>query len=380
MNNQDISAEMTASGRSAVLTDRDAEDQPSIVIGPLLQERAQVASAKLRGAAITLLPSEHVGAHLVALPKSRARQRPALLTFAVEERIGVPIDSVRVVEGPHPARDGHALALVCNREILDARAQSDQRLMPDFLLIPRPENTDWAVWLEGKRAVVRAADGTGFAASAAMLPLLWQRAGQPSVAALLDPLPPELIALDVSSAPPPPDAVDLGFSFGQQRRNQTQLRRLGVSAGVICALAVVGHLAFLALDTWALRNLTTQAQQRAQAAVAQTLPEVTVTADAGPLLARLAPPAPTAERGAFLPLLASITAALADVDTPLSFRRLAWSAQQNELVVLVQSNGLTDLQNVQQSLQGQGFAVSSGAASASEGGAEAELRISGGAS
>lgn len=187
-------------------------------------------------------------------------------------------------------------------------------------------------------------------------------------------------ARDVSSAPPPPDAADLAFSFDQQNRKRTQLRRLGVSAAAICILAALSHLVFLAADTWALRNLAAEAQQRAQAAVAERLPGVTLTADAGPILARLSPRAQAPERGTFLPLLTRITAALAETDKPLSFRRLAWSTQNDEMVVLVQSSGLTDLQAVQQNLEAQGFTVRSGAASASDGGAEAELRISEGAS
>ncbi|QFT58110.1 GspL cytoplasmic actin-ATPase-like region [Sulfitobacter sp. THAF37] len=376
MTNQDISIDNTASGRPAVLPDHDTDDTPRIAIGPKLQQRA--ATAQSRGGPIRLLPTELVGVHLVRLPKSRARQRPALLTFAVEERIGVPIDRVRVIEGPHDTKDGQALAMVCDRQILDR--QAGQRLLPDFLLIPRPRETDWAVWQEDERAIVRTSEGAGFAVAASALPLLWRRAGRPSVTSLHDPVPEEMDARDVSSAPPPPDAADLAFSFDQQNRKRTQLRRLGVSAAAICILAALSHLVFLAADTWALRNLAAEAQQRAQAAVAERLPGVTLTADAGPILARLSPRAQAPERGTFLPLLTRITAALAETDKPLSFRRLAWSTQNDEMVVLVQSSGLTDLQAVQQNLEAQGFTVRSGAASASDGGAEAELRISEGAS
>ena len=59
----------------------------------------------------------------------------------------------------------------------------------------------------------------------------------------------------------------------------------------------------------------------------------------------------------------------------MEFRRLAWGAEDGTLVVLVQTRALDDLQRIQQTLEAAGFMVRSGAANASEGGAEAELRI-----
>ncbi|APE42010.1 hypothetical protein BOO69_00230 [Sulfitobacter alexandrii] len=378
MKNQNISDTESALGRPVALPVQEPPPRPGITIGPKLRERAEAAAGKSSGGPITLVPTELVGVHLVQVPKSRARQRPALVRFAVEERIGVSIDGVSVVEGPRDNKDGQALALVCDPRVLDA--PSAGRLMPDFLLIPRPTDADWSVWQEGDRAIIRTAQGTGFAVSAAALPLMWRRAGQPSVISLLDPVPEEMHARDAAPTPPPPDATDLSFSFGQQRRDQARFRRMGLTVIAICMLAGLGHMTFLALDTWALRNLAVEARQRAQAAVSERLPGTTVTADTGPILARLSPGPESVPRGDFLPLLASITGALAETGTPLGFRRLAWSAQQNELVLLVQSNGLSDLQTIQQGLESQGFTVRSGAASASDGGAEAELRIRGGGS
>ena len=54
---------------------------------------------------------------------------------------------------------------------------------------------------------------------------------------------------------------------------------------------------------------------------------------------------------------------------------MSWGAEDGALVVLIQTRALDDLQAIQQVLESAGFTVRSGAANASDGGAEAELRI-----
>ena len=96
-------------------------------------------------------------------------------------------------------------------------------------------------------------------------------------------------------------------------------------------------------------------------------------------MARLAKPAITKKTGKFLPLLSDIsriiTATQSKNNTPITFRRLAWGAQNNQLVLLLQAGSLDDLQAIQKNLEANGFTIRIGAANAGEGGANAEIRI-----
>ena len=155
--------------------------------------------------------------------------------------------------------------------------------------------------------------------------------------------------------------------------------RTAILAGSVVLAAVVVHLAVFAFETWALGKQVNIARTQAQSAIAQSLPDISLDTDVSAILTLLAPSAITARSGDFLPLLGDVSGVISDtpvsMDTPVSFRRLAWGAQDNRLVLLVQTGGLKDLQRIQQGLQSSGFRVTSGAATASDGGAEAEIRI-----
>ncbi|KZX95213.1 MULTISPECIES: type II secretion system protein GspL [unclassified Sulfitobacter] len=383
MINQGTIAADTAPGRpGAVSADGPAQGRlPLAPAASLLKHRAREL-ARLRRTQPEVIASEHVGAHAVDLPKSGARQREALLTYAVEDRIAAPIDSVRVAQGPGPAGPGgEVVALVCERALLNELAQSapDASVLPEFLLIPRPAaepgRVAWSVWREGERAVVRSSDGTGFAAPLPLLELLWAKAGRPDVLSLAMALPESYAARDLSDNPPPADPADLAFSFSRGRRAQGGALRIAGYAALLAAVAVLAQLAILANDTLALRDLVERSKLAAQTAAEQRLPGVVVTEDVDPLLARLAPRPQREARGDFLPLLDEVAGTLATSEIPLEFRRMSWGAEDGALVVLIQTRALDDLQAIQQVLESAGFTVRSGAANASDGGAEAELRI-----
>ncbi|MBU2359557.1 MAG: hypothetical protein KKB02_11610 [Alphaproteobacteria bacterium] len=322
-----------------------------------------------------LLAAEQVGSTLIVLPRSSARQRAAMLTFAAEDRIAASVDRTRVAPGPVVASAGAPqLAFIVDRGVLDACPVAADRILPEYLLIARPAE-GWAVWRDADRCVVRAADGTGFAASAAMLPLLWTRAGQPAVASLGDPLPTGVAS--VPAIPAPPDPVELAYGLPRVRPGDAARtwRPVMVVAGVL-ALGLMAHLAVLAADVAALSRIADRAKVTAQAAMAGPLPGIAVTSDVGPILARLGPTVAAPQGSALLPLLSDVSLALSDAGAAASFRRLAWGAAENELVVLVQAADLDGLQAVERGLTERGFAVRPGAASAGDGGAEAEMRIS----
>lgn len=324
-----------------------------------------------------ILAAEQVGTALVKLPRVAARQRAAVLAFAVEELIAAPVDQTLVAQGPVIAEPGAPqLVFVVDRKVVAACPAEAQRVLPEILLIPRPSTPGWAVWQDGDRCLVRADDGTGFAAATPMLPLLWARAGRPEINLLGGALPGDMPHRDLTAGPPPPDAGELAYGLPQIRPGDAaRAWRPVMIAGAMLALGLVAHLAVRVTDVIALGRIAQTEQAAAQAVVSDVMPGLTVTADVGPILSRLAPAAAAPQGSALLPLLADASSALVEIDPEVTFRRLAWGAAENELVILVQATGLEALQAIETGLTSRGFVVRQGAASAEDGGAEAELRI-----
>ncbi len=362
------------------------------VAGPLA-ERVARATASRRGssrAAPHLIPSELVTALVVELPRAPARRRAAMLAFAVEERVGVPIEAVAVAEArldDPEAPPGAHLALVISHAALATAAASapGAAILPDFLALRRPEappgGAAWAVWREGGRAVVRRSDGTGFAVATDALPVLWARAGRPALLSLGAALPAGLPATDLSASPPGPDPLDLAFSFQSAAGSEgarAALRPLATAAG-LAGVALALHLALAGADAAALGRIAAAERAAAEAALAPVLPDVALGPDVEAVLARLAPTAPEARRSDFLPLLSEASAALAGTGEGVGFRRLGWGSEDGTLSLLVQGATLDDLQAAEAALREAGLVVTSGAASAGDGGAEVEMRVARGA-
>ncbi len=378
MSNQNVTGEPDALERPFLLPVSGAENTMKSIPGAAMIARAMQFGVKPPKGPLELIAAEHVGSHVVSVPKSTARQRHSMITFAVEDRIAAPIETVKVVEGP-ALEDGQTLAFVVEKSLFAQFDAVTTPLLPEFLMISRPDGLagqEWSVWKQGTRAVVRCSDGTGFAVSEAMLPLVWMQAGQPKLISLGDPLGNELPAQDMSATPPDPDPSDLAFSFARlQRAGAGGFGYWRVAMATI-AIAIVVQLGLAALNVVSLRKVAALERSKAQTAIAAQLPGVSLEGDVTPVLARLWPAPSGKSQGDFLPLLNDVAEVLSTDGLTVSFRRLAWGAQENALIVLVQSAGLGDLQSVQQTLETKGFVVRSGAANASDGGAEVEMRIS----
>lgn len=324
-----------------------------------------------------LLAAELVTSHLISLPPATPRQRAAMLAFAAEERIAAPLDTTLVAPGPETAvPDAPQLSFIVDRRVMAACPLSAPRILPEYLLIPRPL-AGWAVWRDGDRCIVRSADGTGFAASSGMLALLWARAKRPEVTSYGDTLPDGVPGVDRSHDVPLPDPRELAYGLPRERPGDTARTWRPIFVAVVLLMTgLAAHLVLLAADVAALHRIAERERDIAQTSIEGPLPGVTVTVDVSPILQRLAPAVPASTGSALLPLLADVSTALAAADATSTFRRLAWGASDNLLVVLVQTSGLEALQNIERGLTEAGFTVQSGAASAGDGGAEVEMRIS----
>lgn len=381
MLNQKLIVNIGASEPPVIVADATMKISNDITPDAGLMARARKISHASGHAGLTLLAAEYTAAHVVELPKASARQQAAMIHFAVEEMIAEPLENVVVSKGPANRTSQSAqIAFVTSKTILDQHANVSG-LFPEILMVPPPQvDGTWHVWRTGDRAVVRAPDGVGFAANMTLLHVIWQRVGRPQVYSLRASMPPEYAAIDLSAAPPAALPSDLAFRFSNDhaRENQGLMRTALFAASAILVAAAV-HLAVLAFETWVLTQQANTARAQAQSAISQSLPGLAVNGDVSDILAQLAPTAVPARSGYFLPLLADVSSVISatpiSTDTPISFRRLAWGAQDNKLVLLVQTGGLEDLQRIQQRLRSSGFLVTSGAANAGDGGAEVEMRI-----
>ena len=383
MINQGASDDMGAFGGPLALPGPDLPESDGDAAGarqgsPVMLARLEHLMRDSRQPRPFVLAAEQVGSVVVTLPRASARQRASMIAFAAEERIAAPIDTVLVTPGPQTAvSGGPQLAFVVDRRILNDCPADAVRILPEYLLVARPDDGSWAVWSDGARCVVRAGDGSGFAVATDMLPVLWARAGKPPVISLGQALPAGLLDTDLSDNPPTPDPAELAYGLPRARPGDSiRTWRPVIVASLVLALGLLAHLGVLAADVVALGRIAAQERATAQAAIAGPLPGLVLTSDVTPVLDRLTPAAPSNARGTLLPLVSDLALALAETDATATFRRMAWSAVDNELVLLVQATGLEALQTIEQGLTSRGFTVRSGAASAGDGGAEAEMRIS----
>ena len=114
---------------------------------------------------------------------------------------------------------------------------------------------------------------------------------------------------------------------------------------------------------------------RAQAAVDPLLPGFAVAADPAPVVARLTPAAPVARRSDFLPLLSDASSAMLSDAPALSLRRLSYADREGRLSLLIEAEGLEELQSLERAMAGAGLSVRSGAATAAKGAAQAEFTV-----
>lgn len=310
------------------------------------------------------------------IPVRSPAQRLAALPYALEEDIARPVDETHhALCGTTP--DGQVLAAALSREVMAAAVQSAGRrpVMPEHFLLPVPPRTEgepprWNVWRNGAHVLVRASDGTGFAAATEMLPHLWAAAGRPAIdsygAALPEALPAtQRTADELPATGPLPDLRQGEFAPPQR------LRAPAIALALTVVLALVGHLGLAYADLQRQRATAEALRAEATELLARNLPGARVTDDPRLLYRRLA--AGAQEAPGFLSVFATASDAL--TATPVQLANLAWSGRDGALTLEAEAPGIELLQAAEAALRAAGLQVNAGAVTAGGGSARMTLTV-----
>ncbi|MEH3040190.1 MAG: type II secretion system protein GspL [Sphingomonas paucimobilis] len=282
-------------------------------------------------AATTLLvPSESVLLLSVDLPLPNRAKRLAALPFAIEDRIADPLDAVHLALGDAVGDKRYLVAVVRHGVMAEWIAAAEAAgiagaaFVPDALVLPVPVE-GWSVALSEGRALVRAADGIGFALPLAMLVAAWEAAGRPKVAASGDPLP-EAMAGDGAAFPLPPladrvAAAPIDLRQGAYARRRTAWPSTTRKVSMILGLAALAHGVIAVADTLMLQRIAERRYDALQQLVATTAPSVPTGGD--DFMVRVADllPRPTGSNR-FIPLLSRVGGALSPIGPVLVVRSM----------------------------------------------------------
>ncbi|MEP9403260.1 type II secretion system protein GspL [Sphingomonas sp. VNH70] len=314
------------------------------------------------GPATLLVPSEAVLLLIADLPLPSAAKRLAALPFAVEDRIADPLEAVHLALGQAVGDRRYLVAVVRHGvmaqwiAIAGAAGIGGARFVPDSLALSAPVE-GWSVELTGARALVRAADGTGFALPAPMLVAAWEAAGRPPVQATGDPLP-DAMAGQGSAFPPAPlaervAAAPIDLRQGLHARRRGPLPSVARKVAMILGLAALAHGVIAVADTLMLQRIAGRRQAALQQLVATTAPNVpTGGDDFATRVADLLPRATGTNR--FVPLLSRVGQALTPIGPVLVVRSMNFEG--NVLTIDAESpeTGMAD--RIRAALTGAGIA------------------------
>lgn len=317
---------------------------------------------------VVWLPSEQVVLLLATLPPMSTSQRRTAVAFAVEDRIAQPIEAVNVVLGPVTGGK-HLVAVAAREEIAALRTTTRSRLVPDVLALPCPSK-GWSLWTGADRALVRLADGTGFAVTLAQLPLIWHHAGEPEVTLFGDGA--VGIPTTAQSPLPPFDRAFARFDMaaGADASGLLPIPRGAWALAAVLVIAAALHLGVIWADLAANRGVLAGRQADLRSALTAG-----GRADTGDLEADLTAALRAAQprqQSGFLPLMADSSAALGQVPG-VTLQGLAWG--DNTLRLDLQAPDLGGLQAAQAALTAAGIAVQVGSATSGDGMAKVQMTL-----
>lgn len=336
--------------------------------------RALAAPAALPVAdGIAPVPTEHVLLMVVHLPLPSAKRRLAALPFAMEEYLSEPLERLHFALGQALGDQRYLAAAVAKDQmrawvdLLEADGAGTAALVPDVLTVPVPNAGEWMVVTAGERALVRTADGAGFATRTAMLPVYWEQAGRPAPvagagAALPEALPVvETLLLPVTPVAEGRPTLDLrqgAFAPPRPRLALAGMARHWRSAAFVTAAGLAAHGAVAAADTLALVALSAKARAETQALVAAALPAGGAAGgDLADRAASLLPDTAAPRPPTFLPRLSAIAGALARAGAPVRLDRLTWAEQEDAFLLAIDVGDRAEADRLASALRAAGFQV-----------------------
>lgn len=290
-----------------------------------------------QGPLTVLVPSEKILTAVIDLPFASRRQRVQAAPYAVESLVAEPLDQVHVALGTEVSPRRHLCAVVRHtvmREwlVMLAEAGLDHCiLLPDALALPVPPLGSWRVLIDSGRALVRTAEGGGFAVEAGVLPAAWEVGGKPTLIAEGDPLPEVMldgvrdVSLDLDGAAHPAvvaPPVDLrqGLYAAARQTSDASPWRL---AGSVVAAGVAAHLVLVAIDTFALHGMAERREAETRRLIAERQPALETAPDLVAAVDQIAP-AEAAGDGPFVRLFGRTSRAL--TGQPLAYRAISYGA------------------------------------------------------
>ncbi|MBM1655136.1 hypothetical protein JQV38_20145 [Sulfitobacter mediterraneus] len=334
-----------------------------------------------QAAGMAVIRAEHTAFHVVALPVRGAARKAAALPYALEGEIGSALETTHVAYCGTAGTAGETLATVVSAEVMrQAIAERpDQPIIAEVTLLSRPEpgpdgSARWRCLNDGNRVLVRASDGTGFAARADVLVTLWHLAGQPPVENYGTPLLNGITAQhDPDTAPPLSDPGQRPDLRQERFRPDRNLGRPMKWLAAACVLAAAGHLGIAAADARAQRQMADELRTLAQTALARHLPGASAETAPALLHRQLASLNRVEPGSGFLSLMNGVSTALSKLPDTVQFRQLSWA--DDTLRLTLEAPNLESLQRAEVAILEAGLRVSTGSAMAEGGSARADLTV-----
>lgn len=321
----------------------------------------------------------------VHLPLKSARQRLQALPFAVEEKIADPLDAVHLALGQPLGEQRYAVGVVrhdvMQRWVATAEESgcSEAPIVPDALTLPRLDE-GWAMSVSGERALVRTADGAGFAVPTTMLTPAWSAAGKPSLMLIAGDLPEGMAGarlIPTELDPPTADGSSvLDLRQGAYARTTRHLPRQVRHAMGLAAGAAAFFLLLTALDTMALSGIAERRADALRTAITERGASAPADDESLAIAAgRLLPEAGAAGGSSFLPLLTRLSEALSGSAVGVSIRTIGFDGNAGTMTLDIEAGDLPALQRIEAALTEAGLAPTTGAATTGDGGASQQITI-----
>lgn len=316
------------------------------------------------------------------LPPLAGAQRRAAVQFAAEPFLSQPLEAVRVILGPRLEADSDAfLAVVMTHEAHSAvLALHDGKadLVPDVLLLPRPDADHWYVAEHEGRLLARLPDGTGFSADAPGFRAIWQLAGEPN--------------LDWMHGTPPDDlpvsqrrtealtwqaeTALAGFDLAGDRVPEWRSPGKLLALAAVLVLGLAAHLGLMAFETGKLTHQAHAAETRLRQALEARGVAIGASVDAA--ATAVLKGAKTGGGAAFLPLLSAALDAMRNQTGVVALQDLIFDQHGGKLTMTLLASDLAPLQDTAALLTKAGLAATLGALTNGQGQAKAAIVIANG--